>query len=166
MPSTPAFAAAQAVADLDAAAHARGHRAFADDLEQRDVAQRIDMGAAAQLDRISGRGMRITKVAHAQHDVFLAAVALPETVDDELAVAPDGRLRPAREIPQIALGWRGDVAERGPQEAAPFAEIEAAAADAAKRAVLNPRCQPWPLPADKYSSGWRYITFNFDPRDY
>jgi hypothetical protein len=41
-----------------------------------------------------------------------------------------------------------------------------AAADAAKRAVLNPRCQPWPLPADKYSNGWRYITFNFDPRDY
>ncbi len=40
-----------------------------------------------------------------------------------------------------------------------------AAADAARRAVLNPRCQPWPLPADKYS-GWRTITFNFDPRDY
>ncbi len=41
-----------------------------------------------------------------------------------------------------------------------------AAADAARRAVLNPRCQPWPLPADKYANGWRYITFNFDPRDY
>jgi hypothetical protein len=42
----------------------------------------------------------------------------------------------------------------------------AAAADAARRAVLNPRCQPWPLPSDKYANGWRYITFNFDPRDY
>lgn len=42
----------------------------------------------------------------------------------------------------------------------------AAAADAARRAVLNPRCQPWPLPAEKYSNGWRYIIFNFDPRDY
>jgi hypothetical protein len=41
-----------------------------------------------------------------------------------------------------------------------------AAADAARRAVLNPRCQPWPLPADKYANGWRYIVFNFDPRDY
>ncbi|HYD07729.1 MAG TPA: cell envelope integrity protein TolA [Reyranella sp.] len=40
-----------------------------------------------------------------------------------------------------------------------------AAADAAHRAVMNPRCQPWPLPADRYN-GWRTITFNFDPRDY
>jgi len=40
-----------------------------------------------------------------------------------------------------------------------------AAADAAHRAVMNPRCQPWPLPSDRYT-GWRTITFNFDPRDY
>jgi hypothetical protein len=40
------------------------------------------------------------------------------------------------------------------------------AADAAWRALMNPRCQPWPLPADKYARGWRTITFNFDPRDY
>jgi len=33
------------------------------------------------------------------------------------------------------------------------------------RAVMNPRCQPWPLPSDRYT-GWRTITFNFDPRDY
>ena len=42
----------------------------------------------------------------------------------------------------------------------------ASMADAARRAVLNPRCHPWPLPADKYTNGWRYIVFNFDPRDY
>ncbi|MFO1082614.1 MAG: hypothetical protein U1E23_18560 [Reyranellaceae bacterium] len=40
-----------------------------------------------------------------------------------------------------------------------------AAADAAHRAIMNPRCQPWPLSPEKYSS-WRSITFNFDPRDY
>jgi len=40
-----------------------------------------------------------------------------------------------------------------------------AAADAAWRAVMNPRCQPWPLSQEKYNS-WRTITFNFDPRDY
>jgi hypothetical protein len=39
------------------------------------------------------------------------------------------------------------------------------AADSARRAILNPRCQPWPLSPDKYNS-WRSITFNFDPRDY
>lgn len=40
-----------------------------------------------------------------------------------------------------------------------------AAADSAQRAIMNPRCQPWPLAAEKYNN-WRTITFNFDPRDY
>lgn len=40
-----------------------------------------------------------------------------------------------------------------------------AAADAAHRAIMNPRCQPWPLSPEKFSS-WKTITFNFDPRDY
>ncbi len=40
-----------------------------------------------------------------------------------------------------------------------------AAADSAYRAIMNPRCQPWPLSPEKYNS-WRTITFNFDPRDY
>lgn len=40
-----------------------------------------------------------------------------------------------------------------------------AAADAALKAIRDPRCQPWPLPADKYQS-WKTMTFNFDPRDF
>jgi hypothetical protein len=40
-----------------------------------------------------------------------------------------------------------------------------AAADAAHRALMNPRCHPWPLLPEKFNS-WRTITFNFDPRDY
>ncbi len=40
-----------------------------------------------------------------------------------------------------------------------------AAADAAHRAIMNPRCQPWPLSPEKFTS-WKSITFNFDPRDY
>jgi len=40
-----------------------------------------------------------------------------------------------------------------------------AAADAAHRAIMNPRCQPWPLSTEKFNN-WRTITFNFDPRDY
>jgi hypothetical protein len=39
-----------------------------------------------------------------------------------------------------------------------------AAAEAALRAVKNPRCQPLALPPDKYDT-WRRITFTFDPRD-
>ena len=38
------------------------------------------------------------------------------------------------------------------------------AADAAKRAVLNPRCNPIKLPPDKYQV-WREIVINFDPRE-
>ncbi|MDP2331158.1 MAG: hypothetical protein Q8M19_10755 [Reyranella sp.] len=43
--------------------------------------------------------------------------------------------------------------------------IYRAAADAAHRAIMNPRCQPWPLVPEKFNN-WRTITFNFDPRDY
>ena len=38
------------------------------------------------------------------------------------------------------------------------------AADAAKRAVLNPRCNPIKLPPDKYQF-WRQIIINFDPKE-
>tara|TARA_R110002110_G_scaffold85816_4_gene223728 strand:- start:64799 stop:65686 length:888 start_codon:yes stop_codon:yes gene_type:complete len=37
-----------------------------------------------------------------------------------------------------------------------------AAAESARRAVLNDRCQPLQLPADKYEI-WKEIRFNFDP---
>jgi hypothetical protein len=36
-----------------------------------------------------------------------------------------------------------------------------AAANSALRAVMNPRCHPWPLPPEKYET-WRIMTFNFD----
>ena len=39
-----------------------------------------------------------------------------------------------------------------------------AAADAARRAVLNPRCQPFKLPLKRYDL-WKEIRFNFDPRE-
>ncbi len=39
-----------------------------------------------------------------------------------------------------------------------------AAAEAALRALHNPRCSPLVVPADKYEQ-WKTIRFNFDPRD-
>ena len=39
-----------------------------------------------------------------------------------------------------------------------------AAADAAMRALRNPRCIPLDLPADKYES-WRTTIIRFDPKD-
>lgn len=38
------------------------------------------------------------------------------------------------------------------------------AAESALRAVLNPSCQPFKLPPEKYAS-WRKITFAFDPKE-
>jgi hypothetical protein len=77
----------------------------------------------------------------------------------------------AREAPVVTLTvqmnqdgtpTKADVQDRGRYNNDP---VFRAAADAAHRAVMNPRCQPWPLPADRFN-GWRTITFNFDPRDY
>jgi outer membrane biosynthesis protein TonB len=39
-----------------------------------------------------------------------------------------------------------------------------AAADSARRALLNPTCQPLKLPPDKYSQ-WQTFTITFDPKD-
>jgi hypothetical protein len=39
-----------------------------------------------------------------------------------------------------------------------------AAADSARRALLNPRCQPLKLPLEKYDT-WRTFTITFDPKD-
>jgi outer membrane biosynthesis protein TonB len=39
-----------------------------------------------------------------------------------------------------------------------------AAGESAKRAVLDPKCNPLPLPADKYDQ-WKQLTFSFNPKD-
>lgn len=39
-----------------------------------------------------------------------------------------------------------------------------AAADAARRAVMNPRCSKLPLPPDKYAN-WQITNLIFDPKD-
>lgn len=44
-------------------------------------------------------------------------------------------------------------------------QVYRAAADAALKAIMDPRCHPWPLPLAKYQS-WKAMTFNFDPRDF
>ncbi|HTR87801.1 MAG TPA: hypothetical protein VMI56_25190 [Reyranella sp.] len=66
------------------------------------------------------------------------------------------------EMNQNGTPVSAEIKDRGRYNSDPLFR---AAADSAYRAVLNPRCQPWPLSPDKYNS-WRTITFNFDPRDY
>jgi hypothetical protein len=54
-----------------------------------------------------------------------------------------------------------DVVDKGRYASDPFFR---AAADAAVRALRNPRCSPLELAPDKYEQ-WKRIDFTFDPRD-
>jgi hypothetical protein len=53
------------------------------------------------------------------------------------------------------------IQNAGQMQANPFFQ---AAADSARRAVLNPRCQPFKLPAEKYDH-WRTMTLIFNPKE-
>jgi hypothetical protein len=66
------------------------------------------------------------------------------------------------EMSQNGTPVKAELREPGRYNSDP---VYRAAADAAHRAIMNPRCQPWPLSPEKFSS-WKTITFNFDPRDY
>lgn len=57
---------------------------------------------------------------------------------------------------------KAEAKESGRYNSEPFYRL---AADTAWRAVMNPRCQPLPLPRESYNS-WRTITFRFNPRDF
>ena len=54
-----------------------------------------------------------------------------------------------------------DIVDKSRYASDPFFR---AAADAAVRAVRNPKCSPLEVPADKYDQ-WKRIDFTFDPRD-
>lgn len=56
---------------------------------------------------------------------------------------------------------RVDVVDRGRQRSDTFFR---AAADSARRAVMNPRCTPFKLPADRYDD-WKDMTLTFNPRE-
>ena len=56
---------------------------------------------------------------------------------------------------------RSAVVESSGQQNNPFYQ---AAAESARRAVLNPRCHPFKLPPDKYDR-WRTMTLIFNPKD-
>lgn len=71
------------------------------------------------------------------------------TVAITVSLAPDGRPTNAQ------------VRDTARYEREPAFRL---AADAAYRAVMNPKCQPWPLAPEKYAL-WRTITFSFDARD-
>ncbi len=81
---------------------------------------------------------------------------------------PVGAPHPEQLIPSFRLSLNPDGSvSQTPQLTADSAAQAAsdpfmrAAAEAARRAIVT--CQPYKLPADKYSA-WRDITIDFDPR--
>ena len=114
---------------------------------------------------------QVTRVAPAAPN--LAAVVTASEIEGVRSKIRPCWLSPggAREAPVVTLTVQmnqdGTPAKAAVQDTGRYHNdpVFRAAADAAHRALMNPRCQPWPLPSDKYN-GWRTITFNFDPRDY
>ncbi len=70
-------------------------------------------------------------------------------IEVKAAVNPDGTVREAA------------IVDTGRYAADPFFR---AAADSAKRAVLNPQCSPLPVPPDKYED-WHNLDLFFNPKD-
>lgn len=81
---------------------------------------------------------------------------------------PVGAPNPERLIVDIHVSMNQDGTVRDAQiaDTARLASdpFYRSAAEAALRATLNPRCQPLPLPPEKYNT-WKNFTFGFDPRD-
>jgi outer membrane biosynthesis protein TonB len=69
-------------------------------------------------------------------------------VEIRTVLNPDGRVRSAQ------------IMDRGRLARDPFYR---SMAESARRAILNPRCQPLGLPLDKYDE-WQVMVLNFDPR--
>ena len=77
-----------------------------------------------------------------------AKEATDMVVDIKIAANPDGTVREAHIVNTSRMAYD---------------KIFEAAALSARRAVLNPRCSPLKLPAEKYAQ-WKNITLRFNPK--
>src|SRR5262249_5580512 len=80
---------------------------------------------------------------------------------------PAGARDVANLTPEFRIQMRRDGTVAGTQLLNPerlSASFFQAAADSAKRALLNPRCQPLKLPPEKFDQ-WQTFTITFDPKD-
>lgn len=71
------------------------------------------------------------------------------TVDVDIELSPDGTVTKAKVVNQSRM------------KSDDFFKI---AAESALRAVLDPNCNPLPVPKDKYKQ-WKNLTFSFNPKD-
>jgi hypothetical protein len=121
----------------------------------------FEASIAKALNAPSARGDTVEKVTISEIDLVKQQIArcwnvqggykgIEEmSVEIWVAMNPDGTVRQARIL-----------------DAARFANdpFKKAFAESAYRAVLNKRCQPFKLPAEKYTH-WKTMKLNFDPRD-
>jgi hypothetical protein len=70
-------------------------------------------------------------------------------VEIDMKIAQDGTVKAA------------DVTEKGRYQSDP---VFRSAADSARRAVLDPKCNPLPLSPEKYDQ-WKNLTMSFNPKD-
>ena len=78
-----------------------------------------------------------------------------------------GRLRDTEVVVRVRVEMRQDLSVISAQlidPQYPGDPIWASAARSALRAVQNGRCQPWPLPQNRWPD-WQVIEFTFDPRE-
>ena len=65
------------------------------------------------------------------------------------------------ELSQDGTVIKADVVDKQRMKNDPYFNI---AAESARRAVLDPKCNPLPLPHDKYDQ-WKNMTMSFNPKD-
>ena len=122
--------------------------------KQREVAEQTNrIIATAKEDAMAA-------AAQAKYDMKAAIARRLQGAEEQIASAEAAAIKQVRERAVAVAIAAACAASRAVSRA-----VSRSAADAARRAILNPRCQPWPLSPEKYNS-WRSITFNFDPRDY
>jgi clan AA aspartic protease (TIGR02281 family) len=126
----------------------------------RTVSQRAAISPPPQPPPVASVG-RDRKLSTAQEDAVRRTIAPCWNIDP--GALGSGPL--AVEL-KLTLNADGTVHDVTIQDAGRYARDSnfRLAADAARRAVTNPRCHKLPLPADQYAS-WQTLYLRFDPRD-
>lgn len=108
--------------------------------------QRNDIGAKmtiSEIDLVRQQIHRCWNLPAGAKDAHKMLISI------RISMNPDGRVRTARVLDQARMS------------SDPFYR---AMAESAVRAVLNPRCQPFKLPPEKYER-WKNMKLNFDPKE-
>ena len=115
----------------------------------------VEDGLDANNERAFDQPLTVPRLSRAMLDVLPAAIrpCWSTSLASDAAVTVRVIMNRDGTVESAELADIGDDA--GPDHQA--------AAQSALRAVLNPNCQPWPLPAEDWPN-WQYMELRFDPR--